>query len=380
MRQKIKNLDYWLVVPYAILSAIGIVMVFSASSNMMSGSAMSYLLRQTVFVGIGWVAAFVILQLNINQLRQLITAKIVMWGMVGVLAFAFTMPAINGAHGWIPLPGFSIQPVEFFKLFVILYLADYLTKHPWQPGRGVLQQTIFRDTNTILPIIIALGIVFFYPDVGNLFITLVIILVLLMVSGLGRRWTLILTSGALLGLAILPRVIDALNLDGTSHYALSRLTAFVNPWDNPDAGHQLIIAYYAIAHGGLFGVGLGNSILKQGYLPEPNTDFIMAIMTEELGAFLTFIVLLLEFILILRMMLLGIRQAQQFYRLLLFGLATFLFVQIMVNFGGVLGLLPITGVTFPFISYGGSSFLVLSLAMGLALNVAHHRQKVGGGQ
>ncbi|HEY4399951.1 MAG TPA: FtsW/RodA/SpoVE family cell cycle protein [Lactobacillaceae bacterium] len=381
MITKFKQLDWWIAGPYLILSVIGIVMVFSASSNMASGSAMVYLLKQTAFVGVGIAAIVFLLSLNMQALRRMIATPTVVYLLGGVLLVTEFLPAVNGAHGWIPLPGFSLQPVEFFKVFLIIYIADFMSKHPWQIGRGLTQQSLFQPSrnHAFWPILGSFGLIFIYPDLGNLFITGVIVLVLLLLSGMRRWWAFIVSAGALILGFLLPKVLALLHLNGASHYQLGRLTAFVNPWENADAGHQLIIAYYAIAHGGLFGVGLGNSILKQGYLPEPNTDFIMAVMVEELGAVLTTVVLLLEFLLIWRIMLLGIRQSQQFYRLLLFGLATFLFVQILVNFGGVLGILPITGVTFPFISYGGSSFLVLSIAVGLALNISNRRKKVGGG-
>ncbi|MFR8085491.1 MAG: FtsW/RodA/SpoVE family cell cycle protein, partial [Leuconostoc gelidum] len=137
----------------------------------------------------------------------------------------------------------------------------------------------------------------------------------------------------------------------------------------------LLYGYYAIAHGGIFGVGLGNSLIKP-YLPESNTDFIMAVMTEELGAITTASVLVLMLILVGRMIILGIRQKSQYARLVLFGVATLLFVQSLINLGGVVGILPITGVVFPFISGGGSSYIVFSAAIGLTLNIAATQKKL----
>ncbi|WP_177163256.1 FtsW/RodA/SpoVE family cell cycle protein, partial [Oenococcus oeni] len=128
--------------------------------------------------------------------------------------------------------------------------------------------------------------------------------------------------------------------------------------------------FYAIAHGGLFGVGLGNSIEKMGYLPEANTDFIMAIFVEELGSISLFIVLGLLLIMIGRMFYIAFHVRNNFGRLVLYGIASYFFIQALVNLGGIIGALPLTGVTFPFISYGGSSFLISSISVGIACVVS----------
>ncbi|ORI95611.1 FtsW/RodA/SpoVE family cell cycle protein, partial [Leuconostoc pseudomesenteroides] len=164
------------------------------------------------------------------------------------------------------------------------------------------------------------------------------------------------------------------HLTGSTHYGILRLINFVNPWADPDQSRQLLYGYYAIAHGGMFGVGLGNSLIKP-YLPESNTDFIMAVMTEELGAVVTVIVLILLLIIITRLIILGIRQKRQYQRLVMYGVATLLFIQAFVNLGGVIGVLPITGVVFPFISGGGSSYIAFSAAIGLTLNIAAQQKK-----
>ena len=135
-------------------------------------------------------------------------------------------------------------------------------------------------------------------------------------------------------------------------------------------GAQLVNSYYAIHNGGLFGVGLGNSIQKRGYLPEPYTDFIFSIITEELGVIGAAVILALIFFLIWRIMMVGLKAKDSFNTLVCFGIATMIFIQTFFNVGAVLGLLPITGVTLPFISYGGSSLIVLTASIALVLNIA----------
>ena len=159
-------------------------------------------------------------------------------------------------------------------------------------------------------------------------------------------------------------------------YRIQRFIAFMNPFGNASgSGSQLVNSYYAISNGGIFGVGLGNSVQKMGYLPEPNTDFIMAITSEELGLVGVTIILVLLLVLICRMIQLGVKSASLYQTLICYGSATFFTIETFFNIGGVLGLLPITGVTFPFISYGGSSMLVLSATVGIIINISIRQNK-----
>ena len=162
-------------------------------------------------------------------------------------------------------------------------------------------------------------------------------------------------------------------------YQVNRFVAYINPFaNNSGVGNQLVNSYYAISNGGLTGVGLGNSIQKMGYLPEPNTDFILAIISEEMGWIMVTFILVLIMIIVCRTIQLGVKVNSVYQALLCYGVATFIAVETFFNIGGVSGLLPITGVTLPFISYGGSSMVVLSAAIGLVLNVSYHYQSERG--
>lgn len=378
MFKKLQKLDYWIAVPYATLSMLGVVMVFSATQG--TTTALSNFIKQAIFVIVGLFGAFSLYHLNLRVLQQMKLMKQLLMVVIGALVIAkFFMPAVNGAQGWINLGVITLQPAEFLKLTLILFFAAFFAREPWQRRVPLRLQPVARFEVWRLPVL-ALLLVFIMPDNGNGLILLVILLAILMASGVSRKAIAIVAAfgGVSFGfLQTLIRLANQLfNLNSGKHYALARLTSFVNPWDPnaADASRQLLYGYYAIAHGGFFGVGLGNSLIKP-YLPESNTDFIMAVMTEELGAVTTAAVLVLILILVSRMVILGIRQSNQYYRLLLFGIATLLFIQTLVNLGGVIGVLPITGVVFPFISGGGSSYIVFSAAIGLTLNIAATQQR-----
>ncbi|MDF7637003.1 FtsW/RodA/SpoVE family cell cycle protein [Leuconostocaceae bacterium ESL0958] len=377
MLKKFQRVDYWILVPYATLSVLGIVMVFSATQNAYLNPLASFL-KQALFVLIGWAGALLTFHLNPKVARRPKVLNFLMVTTLILLVIARLAPAVNGAHGWINFGGFTLQPVELAKIVLIIYFADLLTKKPWVPRSGIFKQWRHWAAGHFFSKLwlpgLMLVMVIIMPDLGNLFITMAVLSCLLLASGVSWKWNIVTMLFFFLVLLFLPELISLLHLGSTSNYAIRRLTNFVNPWHDIDQSRQLLYAYYAISHGGLFGVGLGNSLLKP-YLPESNTDFIMAVTAEELGAILVSIVLMMVFLLIGRLIYLGIKQKNQFNRLFMFGLATLLLMQTFVNLGGVLGLLPITGVVFPFISGGGSSFVFFSAAIGFALNLSAKNKK-----
>jgi cell division protein FtsW len=156
----------------------------------------------------------------------------------------------------------------------------------------------------------------------------------------------------------------------TKRYQYQRVLAMLHPFQmEKTAGAQLVNSFYAISNGGIFGVGLGNGIQKRGYLPEPHTDFIIAVISEELGLVGVIVVLGLLAIIVIRIIQIGIRAKKNYDSLVCYGVATMFMTQIILNVGGSIGLVPLTGVTLPFLSYGGSSMLILSIALGIVLNL-----------
>ena len=218
-------------------------------------------------------------------------------------------------------------------------------------------------------------LIFAQPDTGGATINFAIIAVMALACDI--RWSYgigALIGFPLVGYFLLEKAVES----GLFHggYRAQRFIAFMNPFGNASgSGSQLVNSYYAISNGGVFGVGLGNSIQKMGYLPEPNTDFIMSIASEELGLVGVSLILGLLLCLICRIILIGVRSRSLYQTLICYGTATFMMVETFFNIGGVLGLLPITGVTFPFISYGGSSMLVLSSAVGIVMNISVQQNK-----
>jgi len=378
--RKLKYLDYWLLVPYLILSIFGIVMVYSASADIGTqngGSPGSYLIKQTLFVFLGLVILAFMVMMNINKLRNKRLLKIAGYLAYGALFFLLIKgETVNGAAGWISLGPINIQPAEFIKFYIIIWLSnvitnrqDDLTEYSWF---STMQQPL-------LVCVIILALIAKQPDLGGAAINGAIMFVLFLSSGFASRWAKIIFTGTIAaGIFILMPLLSwmATSSAGKSSYQLQRIVAFMNPFEHAQGvGQQLVNSYYAISNGGIFGVGWGNSIQKTGYLPEPNTDFIMAILTEELGLITALAVVALLFVIILRTVLVGVRSNSTYQSLICYGSATYLAVQTSFNLGGVLGFLPITGVTFPFISYGGSSTWTLALVMGVVMNISARQKR-----
>lgn len=372
---RLRHLDLFIFLPYIILCVLGIIMVYSASANIgiqNGGSPKSYLIKQIIFVVISLVLVFGTTAFNLKKIRN---KKFLRWlgycfilVLIGLLAVGQT---VNGAAGWIHIGGINIQPAEFAKFYLIILVADAVdrdeneltisTSHWWQALR-----------HPLLIVAVMLILIFFQPDVGGAAINFAIVFIMLIASGFSwKRGVTYLVGFGIAAYAFMMVVLVPLSESGKiQSYQLSRITAFVNPFKHATGvGQQLVNSFYAISNGGLFGSGLGNSIQKTGYLPEPNTDFIMAILTEELGALATVAVMAILALIIFRTVLIGIRCNSTYQSLICYGVAAYLTVQALFNMGGVVGLLPITGVTFPFISYGGSSMMTLSLCIGIVLNI-----------
>lgn len=375
--RKMRSIDYWILLPYLVLCLIGVVMVYSASAAIKmqtGGSPVGYLVKQIVFVLMGWGLFGFLASLNLNKLRG---RGFLWWTYVGILFLLFFVKffgrAVNGANGWINLGPISIQPAEFSKLYLIIYWANRCAKvndELHHPSMREYSMALFKTSLLLLLIIIQ-------PDVGGFSINFAIAALIIMASGYNSRWTILIFDGLLLiGMIALPSLAKIVATGHIKNYQVARFVAFVNPFGTQSgAGSQLVNSYYAISNGGLKGVGLGNSIQKMGYLPEPNTDFILSVVSEELGFIGVFLVLTLLTIIICQIIRVGVRSDSMYEGLLCYGVGTFIAVEAAINVGGVTGLLPITGVTFPFISYGGSSMLALSIALGLAMNVSI-RQKL----
>ena len=379
-------LNYSILIPYLILSIIGLIVVYSTTSALaiQSGVSSIRMVRtQALFFILSLLTIALIYKFSLNFLRNKKVLTFVIFIEVILLILSrFITDTVNGAHGWLTIPGgFSIQPAEYLKVILVWYLAlifskrqdeiqdyDYqaLTHNEWIPRK-------LNDWRWLTLILI--GIVVIMPDLGNATILALTVLVMIAVSGVGYRWFTSLL-GLVVGASTL--VLGSIWIIGVDRvakipvfgYVAKRFSAFFNPFnDLSGAGHQLANSYYAMSNGGWFGLGLGNSIEKQGYLPEAHTDFVFAIVIEELGFVGASLILALLFFLILRIILVGIRAKNPFNSMMAIGIGGMILVQTFINIGGISGLIPSTGVTFPFLSQGGNSLWVLSVAIAFVLNI-----------
>ena len=378
-------LNYSILIPYMLLSGIGLIVVYSTTSPILIQNGLNsfqMVVTQAAFWLFSLVMIWIIYRMKLDFLKRpgVITSVIVVETILLLLS-RFITGTINGAHGWLKIGPVSAQPAEYLKIILVWYLALQFSKKQEQIEIYDYQAITF---NQFLPraftdwrVIVAflIGLVVIMPDLGNATILLLTVLIVISTSGIAYRW-----FSTMLGLVVggSAAVLASIWLIGVKSveqipifgYVAKRFSAFFNPFDDlSGSGHQLANSYYAMSNGGWFGLGLGNSIEKRGYLPEAHTDFVFSIVIEEVGFFGATLILALLFFLILRIILVGTRAKDPFNSMMALGLGGMILMQTFVNIGGISGLIPSTGVTFPFLSQGGNSLLVLSVAIAFILNI-----------
>ena len=342
-----------------LLGLLGLVMVFSSSSVsdlQTYGDAWHHLRRHAIWVAMGLTGLSVTLRVDYRRLRRLARPGLVVAIFLLVLVL---IPGVgirtNGSARWLGVGVATFQPSEFAKLAVIVYGAAMLSSRPPESVRL-----------TLWPMLVVLGgvggLIFLEPDLGTALILGSIVACLLFFAGLGLG-SLALTGVAGLGL------VAVLSL--SAGYRRDRLFAVLDPWNDPlNTGWQTIQAGVAISNGGLWGLGLGASRAKWGFLPFVQTDFIFAIVAEELGFVVAILVVLAFLVLGIFGLSTAMHAPDRFGQLLAAGITSWILIQAFVNIGAVLGVLPITGIPLPFVSYGGSSMVLTLTAFGILLNVA----------
>jgi cell division protein FtsW len=282
----------------------------------------------------------------------------------------------TGSQSWISLFGvMNFQPSEFAKLFIIIFFAG--TFYRKSVNKGSMQLLTFDDIAPPLSmwlfIILCVGL---ETDLGALMIIFVIAMTVILSSGL-RGKTMMRITGLVSSLGMVA-VVALLIIKRDAIFNQSRLgrfTSYLDPFAaSQSSGYQVVNGYYAIGSGGLEGKGLGQSTQKLGYLPEPQTDFIMAVIAEELGILGVTIVIFGLCYIVLRGFYIAMTTKDPLARMLAAGISTWIGLQTFINLGGLSGIIPLTGVTLPFISYGGTSILLLSIAMGILINVSTHHK------
>lgn len=358
--------DLLLVIPVLLLLVVGLVMVYSASSIWAAykfDDSFFFVKRQALFAGVGLIGAFVLSKLEYQTWRKYSKVIII---LSFLLLIAVLIPGVgmvrNGSRSWIGIGAFSIQPSEFMKLAMIIFLSAYIEKR-----QKVMNSLVKGLVPTLGIVILAFGIIMLQPDLGTGTVLLGTSLVIIFVSG-ARIFHFVCMG--LVGVA------GFVGLVISAPYRLARITSYLDPWSDPlGTGFQIIQSLYAIGPGGLFGLGFGASRQKYFYLPEPQTDFIFAIISEELGFIGAAIVIVLFAIILWRGIRVSLRAPDMFGSLVALGIVAMITIQVMINVSVVSGLIPVTGITLPFLSYGGSSLTLTLLAVGILLNISKQATK-----
>ncbi|AXG39885.1 FtsW/RodA/SpoVE family cell cycle protein (plasmid) [Enterococcus gilvus] len=363
---KRKKIDWLLLLPYLGVSLIGLLMVFSASSYRLMAEGqnpLSLFSKQAIFMGLSWLLIAFIYRVKSNVLVKGTLAKgLLAAGLVSLILVKISGVNINGAQRWVSVMGIQFQPSEVTNVALILYLAYY-----------------FRVKRTQRELLVPCGLVLLsgllillQPKVTGAIIIWGVALVIITTAELPYQLSVMVFATIFAGIVLIGGIILFLG----SHHLLPELFAhtydrirlvrdpFLDPYGK---GFQMSNSYYALYNGGFFGRGLGNSITKKGYLPVAETDFVYSILVEELGMIVGLLVLALLFLIALRLFVLASKEVSQQVSLIYFGVGALILLQTSINIASILGLIPMTGVPLPFISYGGTSYLVLSAALGVCL-------------
>ena len=344
-----------LILSIILISLLGLIMITSSSyvwAEYKFNDPYKFLKTQGLFLIIGYILLYFVSKIHYSFYYKN-SSKI--FFIVLILIILVIIPGIgtvrNGSRSWFGIGNLGIQPSEFMKLAIIIFIAKYLTKN--------------EKNISVLPILLVVGLVFglimLQPDFGTGVIIVMISISLLFISGVNLKFFLKLGILGIFGIVGLILIAP---------YRIKRILSFLNPWSDPlGSGFQIIQSLYAIGPGGLFGLGLGNSIQKHFYLPEPQTDFIFAIISEELGFIGCIIVVGLFLLIIINGFYIAKKQNNLFSKYLAFGITFWIAFQSLLNLMVVVGIIPVTGVTLPFLSYGGSSLLINMISMGILLNI-----------
>nr|WP_309099571.1 stage V sporulation protein E [Fredinandcohnia onubensis] len=355
--------DIILIITTLTLLAVGLIMVYSASAIWATykfDDSFFFAKRQLLFASVGVIAMFFIM--NVDYWTWRTWAKVLII-ICFVLLVAVLIPGIgmerNGSQSWIGVGAFSIQPSEFMKLAMIAFLAKFLSEN---------QKKITSFKKGLMPslglVFLAFGMIMLQPDLGTGTVMVGTCVVMIYVAG--ARISHFVGLG-LIGVAGFVALILS------APYRIKRITSFLDPWEDPlGTGFQIIQSLYAIGPGGLFGLGLGQSRQKFFYLPEPQTDFIFAILAEELGFIGGSFVLILFSILLWRGVRIALGAPDLYGSFLGIGIIGMIAIQVIINIGVVTGLMPVTGITLPFLSYGGSSLTLMLMAVGVLLNISRY--------
>ncbi len=373
-KRVLRYFDFPLFFVFLFLTLFGLVMIYSSSMvwavSYYGYSSDYFFNNQQRNLAIAYFAFFVAAFFPYKNYKRkgiMISALIVMFTLLFLVHFIGYGNDV-GAQSWIGLPIGSIQPSEVAKLVIIIYFASIFAKKYEAGTLDNLNQSIAPP---IAILAVAVGSIMLETDIGTSLIIIVGALSVLVASGIKKRTFLKMSGFITLALCFVSIVLYFAWDKIMNASRLGRLLAYLNPFDYVQgSGYQIANGYIAIGVGGLKGLGLGESIQKRGYLPEPHTDVIMAIISEELGVLGIIIVIGGLGFIVLRALSIALHAKDPHARMLAAGIGSSIGIQTFVNLGGLTGLIPLTGVPLPLISYGGSSVILLSLAVGILMNVS----------
>ncbi|MGR5236098.1 cell division protein FtsW [Vibrio alfacsensis] len=346
------------------LMLTGLVMVTSASfpiSSRLTDQPFHFMFRHALFLVIAVSASSVVLCKPLDFWFR--NSKYIVGISVALLVIVLVAgKSVNGASRWIPVGPINLQPAEIAKLSLFIFMSGYLVRK-----QDEVRQTFFGGfIKPIMVFTVFAGLLLLQPDLGTVVVMLVTLFGMLFIAGakLTQFLALMIAGiGAVVGLILV------------EPYRMRRVTSFLDPWEDPfGSGYQLTQSLMAFGRGEWFGQGLGNSIQKLEYLPEAHTDFVFAVLAEELGFVGVVLVLMLIFSLVLKAVYIGKRafeEGEMFGGYLAFGIGIWFAFQTLVNVGAAAGIVPTKGLTLPLISYGGSSLLLMSIAVSILLRIDH---------
>lgn len=346
------------------LMLTGLVMVTSASfpiSSRLTDQPFHFMFRHAIFLMLAIVTSSVVLQVPMKRWMQYSSVLLGVSFML-LIVVLLAGKSVNGASRWIPLGLFNLQPAEVAKLSLFIFMAGYLVRK-----QDEVRQTFFGGFMKPIMVFGTLAILLLgQPDLGTVVVMLVTLFGMLFIAGAKlSQFIALMVAG----------IVAVIALIAAEPYRIRRVTSFLDPWEDPfGSGYQLTQSLMAFGRGEWFGQGLGNSIQKLEYLPEAHTDFVFAVLAEELGFVGVVLVLLLIFSLVLKAVFIGkkaFEHDQQFGGYLAFGIGIWFAFQTLVNVGAAAGIVPTKGLTLPLISYGGSSLIIMSVAVSILLRIDH---------
>lgn len=359
------NFNLILFISVIIISLFGIIMIYSSSyvwAEYKFDNPYKYVINQGIFFLIGIGLMYLISKFNYNHFYNKANILIIICLVLLILVLIPGIGSVrNGSRSWFGIGSFGLQPSEAAKLALIIFTAKYLSRN---------QKDLKNIKKGVLPILgltlLVFGLIMLQPDFGTGVIIVMSIVGMLFVGGVSFKFFLKIGFIGIAGVVVLILMAP---------YRLKRILSFLNPWEDPlGSGFQIIQSLYAIGPSGLLGMGFGNSIQKHFYLPEPQTDFIFAIISEEFGLLGIIIVVSLFLTIIINGFKIAYNSNDLFGKFLAFGLTFQIAFQALLNLMVVVGLIPVTGVTLPFLSYGGSSLLITMSSIGILLNISRYNK------